>query len=210
MGARLVTGPIVEPVTLAQAKAALLYDRDDQDAFLGTLISSARERCEQFTGRAFGVQTWELGTEARPVVELPYPPLVSVASVTAYPLEIAAPAVVLPTTAYAVDDFSTPGRVAFDLAAVQAAAGALRAVVPMVIQYTAGTDTAPSSIQQAVLELVRDGWIRETNQAGLIPAMSMQLPPRVTDLLYPWVVWYPPSYGGGGMPWSVAPHGYAS
>jgi uncharacterized phiE125 gp8 family phage protein len=205
MSARLVTGPTTEPVTLAQAKAALLYDRDDQDVFLSTLIASARERCEQFTGRAFGVQTWELGTEARPLVEVPYPPLVSITSVTAYPLAVAAPAVVLPTTTYTVDDFSTPGRVMFDLAAVQAAAGALRPVVPIVILYEAGTDTSPYSIQQAVLELVRDGWIRETNQSGLIGSMTTQLPPRVTDLLYPWVVWYPPSYGGWGGAWSAVP-----
>ena len=47
------TPPIVEPVSLDQVKAWLKVDWDTEDALIETLISAAREKCEQYTNRAF-------------------------------------------------------------------------------------------------------------------------------------------------------------
>lgn len=47
------TPPIVEPVNVTEAKAWLKVDWDSEDSLIETLISAAREKCEQYTNRAF-------------------------------------------------------------------------------------------------------------------------------------------------------------
>ena len=192
-GLRLLAGPTAEPVTLEEARASVNYDKFDQDDLFALLVSSARERCEQFTGRALGLQTWEYGLDrADAEIELPFPPLAEVVKIEYYTEAAPGVAVVVPPTDYAVDRWSTPGRVFVTMTTWPT----LRAVVPEVVTFQAGIDphaATPASLRQAILELVRDGWIRETNQTGMIPSMAYQLPPRVTDLLYPWVVRYRPT-----------------
>jgi uncharacterized phiE125 gp8 family phage protein len=195
-GVRLLTGPMGEPVTVEEARAAVNYDKPDQDELFTLLIASARERAEQFTGRAFGLQTWEYGLDrATTTIELPLPPLVGVTKVEYYSEADPGTAVVVPAEDYQVDTWSTPGRVHVDMADWPT----LRTVVPVVVTFEAGIDppeATPASVRQAILELVRDGWIRETNQTGMIPSMANQVPPRVTDLLYPWIVRYRPVLTG--------------
>lgn len=50
---RVTTPPIVEPVTVSEAKAWLKVDWDSEDSLIEALISAAREKCEQYTNRAF-------------------------------------------------------------------------------------------------------------------------------------------------------------
>ncbi|RZI79487.1 MAG: hypothetical protein EOP38_25295 [Rubrivivax sp.] len=56
----LVAGPAEEPVSLAEAKAALRIDGDSSDADIEALISSARESAEHETGRSLMPQTWRV------------------------------------------------------------------------------------------------------------------------------------------------------
>jgi uncharacterized phiE125 gp8 family phage protein len=192
-GVRLITGPTGEPVTVEEARASVNYDKTDQDEFFTLLIASARERAEHFTGRAFGLQTWEYGLDrAAPTIELPLPPLVGVEKIEYYAEADPGTAVVVPEADYQVDTWSTPGKVYVDMTDWPA----LRSVVPVVVTFQAGTTVTPESIRQAIVELVRDGWIRETNQLGMIPSMAMQVPPRVTDLLFPWIVYLRPTLTG--------------
>lgn len=84
MGLTLVTPPIGEPVTLADAKAHLRVDGTDDDALITALITSARRQAEHLTGRALLTQSWKLTLEAFPAdsLDLPYPPLQSVGSIS--------------------------------------------------------------------------------------------------------------------------------
>jgi hypothetical protein len=61
---RLVTAPAVEPVTLTEAKAQLRLDTTLDDTFVEVLIAAAREYAEQYCGRGFITQTWELTLDA--------------------------------------------------------------------------------------------------------------------------------------------------
>jgi uncharacterized phiE125 gp8 family phage protein len=82
---RVVTGPVLEPVTLAEAKLWCRIDDDDteQDAMVLLLIQAMREYAEQLTGRSFAQQTLELSLDAFPdVIELPHSPVSSVTSIT--------------------------------------------------------------------------------------------------------------------------------
>jgi hypothetical protein len=66
---RLLTPPATEPLTLAEAKAWLKVDYNDEDSLIDLLISAARERCESFTGLSLVSQQW--------VAYLPYWPMQS-------------------------------------------------------------------------------------------------------------------------------------
>lgn len=82
----LVTAPVGEPVTLADAKAQLAIDVDDYDGLLKGLIAAARRHVETVTGRALLTQTWDAKFEEFPEDDdglwLPKAPLQSVTSVS--------------------------------------------------------------------------------------------------------------------------------
>ncbi len=112
---RVVTEPEVEPVTLAEAKLWCRVDDDDtsQDAMLLLLIKAVRERAEELTGRAFAQRTLELRLDAFPdgVIELPFPPLQSVTSISHIDSSGALQTSGSPTD-FQEDLTSEPGRVA--------------------------------------------------------------------------------------------------
>lgn len=81
----IVTGPVIEPVTLADAKQHLRIDTDitDDDALVSALITTARQQAEHRTGRRFGAQTWRRAYDAFPAwsIMLPDPPVTSIVSI---------------------------------------------------------------------------------------------------------------------------------
>jgi uncharacterized phiE125 gp8 family phage protein len=87
MALQLITAPAVEPLTLAEAKAHLRVDTTDDDALIAALLTASRSFCEEWTGRAFVTQTWELVLDEfssdlnADEIEIPRPPLQSVSSI---------------------------------------------------------------------------------------------------------------------------------
>lgn len=63
MPEKLITGPVSEPITLAEAKAQVRVTTDAEAGLISGLISSARDLCERETGRALMPQTWELSLD---------------------------------------------------------------------------------------------------------------------------------------------------
>lgn len=55
----LISGPNEEPVTLAEAKLQVRQDHDDDNTYLSSLITAARQYCETFTRRSFINQTFD-------------------------------------------------------------------------------------------------------------------------------------------------------
>ena len=113
------TGPSVEPVTLAEAKAHLRVDTSDDDAYIGTLITAAREWVEEYLDRTLVHTQWVMRFDRFPVdstsdIELPRPPVVSSGTATsvtvAYTLEDGTTAT-YSTSLFRVDRASTPGAV---------------------------------------------------------------------------------------------------
>ena len=52
MALKIKTPPVVEPITLAEAKSYLRITNSNDDAFITALISGVRRRCEEYTQRS--------------------------------------------------------------------------------------------------------------------------------------------------------------
>jgi len=153
MALKLITPPASEPVSLAEAKAYLRIDTNDEDALISGLITAAREYCESFHNRAYITQTWELSFDDFPnmPLKLPRPPLVSVESVKV--IDSTGAETTLDPSDYIVDTDSEPGRIAFTSGKCWPSVE-LAPINAVKIRYTAGYDDAqkvPQSVKQAML-----------------------------------------------------------
>ena len=80
MTAALITPPALEPVSLAEAKAHLRIDGDDDDALVTAAIVAARVHVEAATRRALIEQGWRVYLDAWPrkrIVPIPIAPLLA-------------------------------------------------------------------------------------------------------------------------------------
>jgi uncharacterized phiE125 gp8 family phage protein len=112
MALTLVTAPIVEPISLEEAKAHLRVDHTDDDAMIEIYIRAAREYVEGpygFLGRALVTQTWRLTLDEFPdnEIKIPLPPLQSITNLY-YDDPDGNEQIVSPTD-YFVDTASEPG-----------------------------------------------------------------------------------------------------
>ena len=82
MGLSLVTAPTSEPLGLAEAKAHLRVDTQDDDSEIHGYIVAARQYAEGMTRRAFVAQTWDFTLDRFPArIRLPIQPVSSVSYV---------------------------------------------------------------------------------------------------------------------------------
>jgi uncharacterized phiE125 gp8 family phage protein len=171
MSLQLTTPPSAEPVTLDQAKAHLRVDTGDDDALITALISAARARAEWHTGRAFITQSWTLWLDAWPcngVIEIPLPPLQSVASVTAYAPDDSA--TVLDAAAYQIDTVSSPARLTLKPNASPPVN--LRRINAAAVAFTAGYGDAsavPAPVCEAILKLVANFYVNRGDVTPVTP-----------------------------------------
>lgn len=167
MTAALITGPALEPVSLAEAKAHLRIDESAEDAYLTAAIVSARVHVEALTRRLLIEQEWRVYLDAWPrkrIVTLTPAPLISVDTVTVYDAD-GEPVVVDPES-YVADTAACPGRLIV-LSPVPAAVG--RAVNGIEIDLTAGygpsSVSVPGPLRQAIMMLVAH-WYEHRGAVG--------------------------------------------
>jgi len=108
---RRITDPVVEPVTVAEAKAHLRVDVDftDDDLYIQSLISAARMHVETVSDRTLIRSQWQIKFDVFPSwdIELPHPPIMPDAvSVSYVPSDAASQPV--PFTNFRTDRDSTP------------------------------------------------------------------------------------------------------
>lgn len=85
MGLTQLTAATEEPLTLAEVKAHLRVEHNDEDVLIAALIATARDAAESRTGRSLVTQQWRATLDAWPadgIIVLPRPPLASVQDVT--------------------------------------------------------------------------------------------------------------------------------
>lgn len=86
----LVTGPVSEPVDLADAKLHLRVDSIDEDSLIEGYISAARMSVEAYAGLALLSQTWDLVLDAwpGPVIDFNLGPVTAIQKVTVDGIEL--------------------------------------------------------------------------------------------------------------------------
>lgn len=166
-----VTDAATEPVTTTEAKAFLRVDSDEEDTFIDALITAARQRVEDYTGRALISQTWKLVQDEWPsahwysqlrdpqagrTITLDRSPLISVESVKYYPASGAAQAT-LSSDTYHVLTGPMPGVVV--LKSDQTWPDLYDRPDAVEVNFTAGyanAAAAPKTLRQAVLLLIAE------------------------------------------------------
>ena len=111
MGAlTLVTAATEDPITLDEVKEHLRIETNDFDAELTALIAEGTKYVEDFTGRKLVTQTWTYKIdEFSELINLPYPPLQSVSSISYQDDDNATQT--LSSATYTVDTNSAPARI---------------------------------------------------------------------------------------------------
>jgi len=151
------TPPVVEPVSVSDAKAHLRVDSDEDNFYIASLISAAREWVETYIDRTLVKTQWTLKMDRFPIgdIELPRPPMMPLSVSLTFTSESGAVSV-LASNLYRVDSASTPGVVRplreADWPAYMDDANAIT------ITYWAGYGddgkSVPAAIRHAILMLV--------------------------------------------------------
>lgn len=191
MPLKLITGPTVEPVSVAEAKAHLRVEHSDDDALIGALITAARQSAEHELGRALITQTHELVLDAFPVAEidLQLPDVQSITSVK-YIAADTATEVTLASTDYSLDADSTPcwllpAYTVGDWPATLDTTNAVR------IRFVAGFGAAGTDVPAAIRQwiLLGIGTMYAQREAVAVGSALAELPRGyVGALLDPWRV----------------------
>lgn len=143
----LLEGPAVEPVLLAEAKAHLRVDGDNEDNLIGALIAAARVAVETEIRRVLIAQGWRLIVEGWPSegVTLPIQPVLSVEAVRAIDVSGAATELTEDDFEFEAADFSVT---------LDPVAGAVRYEIDFTAGYGSSGLDVPQPLRQAIRLLV--------------------------------------------------------
>lgn len=184
MHLRCVTPPEDPPVTLAQAKAWLHIDGEDENALIWGLIAAAAGHLDGPKGvlrRALEPQTWEMTLDGfSDPIRLPLGPVVSVTSIAWE--DVAGATHALASSAWRLRH---DARGAF-LAPVSSWPSG---VLSVTVEWVAG-EGCPEPVRHAILMLVAHYYAnREAVGAGGAGAAALvELPLGVAKLIAPWKV----------------------
>jgi len=188
----LLTGPTVEPVSLAEAKLHVREDQSDNDSLLQALIVAARQHVEAFTGRALLTQTWDVTLDEFPSgsIWLPKAPLASVTSVSY--LDLDGSTQVWSSANYSVNapagDRAQQGRISANYSVfypvTQPVPNAV--TVRFVAGYGSSAASVPDAIKQAIKLLI--GHWYSSREAVIYDQTTAPIPAGVDALLWPYKV----------------------
>lgn len=190
MGYKLKTAPAAEPVSLTEAKLHLRVDTDctDDDNLITALIAAAREMAENYTGRAFISQTWELTLDNFPVgcIELRPAPLATITSITYQDGD--GVVTTLSTSIYEADTYSTPGRACNKWALSWPTAREIQnsILVTYTTGYGATSAAVPGPIKAAILLTI--GHLYEHRESVVVGVTAQDMPHGAEYLLNPYRV----------------------
>jgi uncharacterized phiE125 gp8 family phage protein len=185
MNLKIITAPTIEPVSLAEAKLHLRVTTDEDNNLISSLITVAREICENITNRALATQTLELSLDRFPNgnIVLPYPPLISVTSIY-YKNSAGVNTQWLPITEYIVDTAKEPGEIVLAYGKSYPSFTEYPTNAIKIIFIAGYTTDIPLSIKQAMLILCSHFY--ENREEFVIGQTVTKIPRAVDSLLYPY------------------------
>lgn len=145
--------PATEPISLAEAKAHLRITHDDDDAYIATLIKTARQSIEAQTGPGLISQGWSVFLDDWPdsgVIELPLAPVLDIADIKVHGDDDTF-AIIDPAHCYE-DKVSRPARIILRGSRSWVAPG--RVANGIEILLTIGFTSVPEPLREAILQLV--------------------------------------------------------
>lgn len=166
----LVTGPTVEPISYAEAKAFLRLPDDSEESLVLGLITTARMKVEQDTGLMLPAQTWDLSFDAFPedAIRPPCCPLQSVTSIkTTTPANVES---TVGATNYQVDLASWPPRIV--LSATGAWPSDLRTTAAVTVRCVAGyasMQAIPGPLLRAMEQILAIYYLQRASAAITLP-----------------------------------------
>ncbi len=185
MAATLLTGPAVEPVSLAEAKAHMRIDHTAEDDTITEMITAARQALEDASDLALITQSWRVSLDNWPdtVVELPRRPAQSVTEVRVTNLN--GIDVVLDAGTYELKSIGDLARLVKHPSGIWPAPGRFGGGIE--IDYMAGYGNAasnvPKSLRQALLMVIAHVY---ENRELLSRGGDQPLPSGVDALLAPY------------------------
>jgi uncharacterized phiE125 gp8 family phage protein len=187
MSSILLTPPAVEPVTLADAKAWLRVEHDDDDDVITALIAGARMHVEAQTRRALITQTWRLVRDAWPhdgrIAVLPAP-LQSIDTVRVY--DDAGVAQTVDLQAFTLDTAAAAGVIVF---VPWSAPAPGRPFAGIELDVTVGFGDAPTDVPEPLrqaLKLLVTHWYE--NRGVVASGAAAALPANLAALIAPYRV----------------------
>lgn len=183
----MTSGPLAEPVSVADAKAHMRVDSTAEDALIASLIVTSRLHIEAALGLALLTQAWSYFVDAWPRSResvLPLKPVQTVATVRVWAQDGTSQTLAAET--YTLDGEGMPPRLVLSRSAAPPAPG--RSASGIEIAFSAGFGDAgidvPAPIRQALLLLVAH-WFenREPNRIG---AADSEIPHMISTLLAPY------------------------
>lgn len=183
MGLVRTVAPTVEPATLQEVKTHARVTHAEEDSYIETLISAARDYCETFTNRAVITQTWALTLPGFPSwFCLQKAPLQSVSSIKYVDQDGATQTV--STDVYDVDTTVEPGRVVLKTGQSWPSTG--ESIAAVTVTYVAGygdarTDVPPSF--RLAVKILSAHWF-ELREPVVVGTIIAKVPMSVESLLW--------------------------
>ena len=183
----MIAAPAAEPISVAEAKAHLRIDADDEDALIASLIVTATTFVEKALARALITQDWSLYLDAWPrdgTIALPLAPVQEVTAVRVYdsgdmPTDV-------DEESYSVDTVSEPARLALSASGMQLLPA--RLLNAYEVAFTTGygdeADDVPEPIRHA-LKLLVAHWF-ERREPVVLGEAPQEVPATVASLLLPY------------------------
>lgn len=179
--------PVIEPITVDEAKAHLRIDVNDEDELLSTLITAARAHLEVVTRRLFITQGWLVFFDQWPkgaILNLPFGPIQSIDGVRLHD-EAGAIETVAPTI-YLFDPAGVPPRLI--LRSGQAWPKVKRRANGIEVELTGGygdgPEKVPAPLRHAVLQYVAH-WFEHRDPVASIGA-DVEMPAMISSLIAPY------------------------
>ena len=179
MHQKVITPPTTEPLTLAEAKEHLRVIQDKEDALIESLITAAREYCEDFQNRAYLEQIRQISFDNRKydLIKIPRPPLKSVEKFVLVDKDETEHDV----TDYTLDEGSEPARLLVN----NYPSVTLRSIGGVQIQYTCGHTSADdvSEKVKAAMKLLIGHWYTHREAVETQGSIPKPLELAVSSLL---------------------------
>ncbi len=183
----LLSGPLIEPISLTEAKAHLRVDGSAEDTLISSLVTTSRLHIEAALSCALITQSWTYLLDAWPgdgKVTLPLYPIQSIDLVHVYDDDDGV--TVIAPEDYLLDGAGTPPRLVRRNLASWPRPG--RSANGIEIGFTAGYGATASDVPEPVrqaLHLLVAHWYEYREPAGCENG-SIRIPPTISSLLSPY------------------------